>query len=457
MKVGKRAMKDYIERDMRYIWHPCSQMKDYEVLKPIVIEKGKGVWLYDIEGNKYLDCISSWWTNTLGHSNKKINEAIRRQLEKIEHVIFANFSNKPAIDLAEQLVNITPEGLTKVFFSDNGSSAVEIALKMSYHFHMQSGRTKKNSFVALSDAYHGETLGALSMCDIDDYNKVYKPLLLDTIRVEGPDCYRCKYGLTRESCKAECFENMEKCIREKSEEISAVIIEPMVQGAAGMKIYSPVYMRKLRKACDKYKVHLIADEIAMGFGRTGKMFACNHAEISPDFMCLSKGISAGYMPMSVVMTKEEIYNCFYDDFAKKKEFIHSHTYAGNAMSSAIALESLKIFKEDKIIEGNLKKGKLIYELALERGKNLKHVGEIRSIGMITAIEIVKDKATKEAYPWQLRSGYEIYKLALKRGLLLRPIGNVLYFIPPYVINEEEIKFMVETCFRSIEEYFTKLF
>ncbi|MBM7871513.1 adenosylmethionine-8-amino-7-oxononanoate aminotransferase [Clostridium pascui] len=448
-------MNDYVKRDLKYIWHPCAQMKDYEELNPIVIEKGEGVWLYDIHGNKYLDCISSWWTNTLGHSNKRINEAIKKQIDRIEHVIFANFSNKPAIELAEKLVNITPSRLKKVFFSDNGSSAVEIALKMSFHYNMQKGNTKKKRFVALSDAYHGETLGALSVCDIDEFNKVYKPLLLDTIRVEGPDCYRCKYNCFRDNCNAECFEVMEKRIIENHEEISAVIVEPMVQGAAGMKIYSPIYLKKLRKLCDKYDIHFIVDEIAMGFGRTGEMFACNHAQISPDFMCLSKGISAGYMPMSVVLTTDEVYDCFYGDYNERRSFLHSHTYSGNAMACAIALENLKIFEEYNIIETNKEKGKLIRKLTLEKAKSLKHIGEVRSIGMITAIEIVKDKSIKEGYPWDMRIGYEIYKIALRKGLLLRPIGNVLYFIPPYIISEEEIMFMVDTCFQSIEEYFMK--
>ncbi|GAA0125260.1 adenosylmethionine--8-amino-7-oxononanoate transaminase [Clostridium sp. ATCC 25772] len=448
-------MNEYVKKDLRYIWHPCSQMKDYEELNPIVIEKGEGAWLYDIDGKKYLDCISSWWTNTLGHSNKRINEAIKNQIDNIEHVIFANFSNKPAIELAEKLVNITPDKLNKVFFSDNGSSAVEIALKMSFHYNMQIGNIKKKKFLALSNAYHGETLGALSVCDIDEFNMVYKPLLLDTIRVEGPDCYRCKYGLNRESCNAECFEFIERCIIKNNEELSALIIEPMVQGAAGMKIYSPIYLKKLREVCYKYKIHFIADEIAMGFGRTGEMFACNHANISPDFMCLSKGISAGYMPMSVIITTDEVYDCFYGNYNEKKSFLHSHTYAGNAMACAIALENIKIFEEDEIIKLNKEKGKLIKELSLKRAQSSKHIGEVRSIGMITAVEIVKDKDTKQLYPCNMRVGYEIYKIALKKGLLLRPIGSVLYFIPPYIISKEEIEFMVDTCFNSIDEYFKK--
>lgn len=446
-------MNQYVEKDLQYIWHPCSQMKDYEELNPIIIEKGEGVWLYDIDGNKYLDCISSWWTNTLGHSNKRINEALKRQIDSIEHVIFANFSNKPAIELAEKLVEMTPSTLKKVFFSDNGSAAVEIALKMSFHYNALKGKTKKQRFLALSDAYHGETLGALSVCDLDEYNKIYKPLLLDTLRVEGPDCYRCKFGLTRESCQAECIYNMEKCISENHKEISAVIIEPLVQGAAGMKIYSPLYLKKLRELCDQYDIHLIADEIAVGFGRTGEMFASNHAGISPDFMCLSKGITAGYMPLSVVLTTNDVYNCFYGDYQEQKAFLHSHSYTGNAMACAIAVENLKILKENTIIDNNRKKGELIRNLTLKKAEGSKHIGDVRSIGMITAIEIVKNKQTKESYPPQLRVGYEIYKIALTKGLLLRPLGNILYFIPPYIITEQEIEFMVNTCFESIEEYF----
>ncbi|MDF2504545.1 adenosylmethionine--8-amino-7-oxononanoate transaminase [Clostridium sp.] len=446
-------MNEFQKKDLKYIWHPCSQMKDYEELPPIVIERGKGCYLYDVDGHSYLDCISSWWTNIFGHSNVRINKAIEKQLNEIEHVIFAHFSNKPAIELSEKLTNITPKGLKKVFFSDNGSSAVEIALKMSFQYHQQMGKIKKVRFAALTDAYHGETIGALSVGDLDLYSKIYKPLLLDTVRVEAPDCYRCKYGKERSNCNAECFEYMEKALEQYHEELCAIIIEPMVQCAAGMKIYSPMYLRKLRKACTFYDVHLIADEIAVGFGRTGKMFACNHADISPDIMCLSKGISAGYMPMSVVMTTEDIYNAFYDDFSNLKAFIHSHTYSGNAMACAIACESLKIFNEENIIENNKIKSGIIRNLVTEKAGKNSFVGDMRQIGMITALELVKNKKTKEKFNWKKRTGYEIYKIALKNGLLLRPIGDVLYFMPPYVINEKDIEYMVNKCFNSIDEYF----
>ncbi|OFI06746.1 adenosylmethionine-8-amino-7-oxononanoate aminotransferase [Clostridium acetireducens DSM 10703] len=428
-------MNQYQEKDLKYIWHPCAQMKDYEDLPPIVIEKGDGIYIYDVEGNKYIDCISSWWANLFGHSNKRINKAIWNQVNNIEHVIFANFSNKPAIELAEKLIKISPERLKKVYFADNGSSAVETALKMSFQYHQQNGNTSKTRFASITNAYHGETLGALSVGDLDLYSKIYNPLLLNTLRAEGPDCYRCSYGKCRENCHAECFESMENLILKHHKEICGIIIEPMVQGAAGMKIYSHFYLKKLRKICDDYNIHIIADEIAMGFGRTGKMFACNHANISPDLMCLSKGISAGYMPLSAVLATEDIYNAFYGDYTELKAFIHSHTYAGNAMACAIACESLKIFEEEKVLEKNKEKGKLIKEKVLEKSKNNPYIGDVRSIGMITAIEIVQNKETKENFPWEQRVGYEIYKIALKKGLLLRPIGNVLYFIPPYIIEE----------------------
>lgn len=324
---------------------------------------------------------------------------------------------------------------------------------MSFHYHQHKGNSKKTRFIAISDAYHGETLGALSVCDLDLYNKIYKPLLLNTLRVKGPDCYRCIYGKSRQYCSAECFEHMEKALKANHENLCGIIIEPMVQGAAGMKIYSLIYLKKLREACNRYNIHLIADEIAVGFGRTGKMFACEYGEISPDIMCLSKGISAGYMPMSVIMASENIYDVFYGEYKELKAFLHSHTYAGNAMACAIALENLKIFEEEHIIENNKEKGELIKKLTEQLSKDHPYVGEVRSIGMITAIELVKDKKTKESFYWQERVGYEIYKIALKKGLLLRPIGNVLYFIPPYVINKNDIEFMVNTCFESINEYF----
>ncbi|MCM1992562.1 adenosylmethionine--8-amino-7-oxononanoate transaminase [Oceanirhabdus seepicola] len=448
-------MKSYQEKDLKYIWHPCSQMKDYEEFPSVIVERGKGAYVYDLNGKSYMDAVSSWWVNLFGHSNERINRAIKNQMDNIEHVIFANFSHKSAIDFAERIVKISPEGLNKVFFSDNGSSAIEIALKMSFHSHMLRGKADKKRFVALSSAYHGETLGALSVGGLDLYSEVYKPMLLNTFRIENPDCYRCKYNKHRDSCKAECFEDMEKVIVENHREITAVIVEPMVQGAAGMKMYSPAYLKKLRKICDEYDIHLIADEIAVGFGRTGKMFACEHAEISPDFMAISKGVSGGYMAMSAVLTTDEIYDAFYADYSEARAFIHSHTYSGNALACAAACEVLDIFEEEDILKKNEVKSKKIKELALKRVKGNPYIGEYRQLGMIGAIELVEDKVSKKQFDWKKRVGYDIYKIAMSKGLVLRPIANVLYFMPPYIIDDKDIDFMVNTAFDSIEEYFRK--
>lgn len=447
-------MNELQKKDLEYIWHPCSQMKDYEKLPPIVIKNGKGVYLEDVDGNKYIDAVSSWWVNLFGHSNDRINKALYNQASTLEHVIFAGFSHEKAIELCERIIKVAPKGMKKVLFGDNGSSAVEIALKLSFQYHMQVGKKKKTKFIAISDAYHGETMGALSVGGVDLFSSMYKPLLIETIKVNGPDCYRCPYNKNRETCNAECFESMEKAIKENHEEITAVIIEPMIQGAAGMKMYSPNYLKKLRKLCDEYDINLIADEIAVGFGRTGKMFACEHAGISPDIMTVSKGLTAGYMPMSLVLTTDKIYDAFYDDYETMKAFLHSHSYSGNPLGCAVAVETLKIFEEENILDTIDKKSKYLKEKIESTLLDIEYVGDYRQLGMIGAIELVKNKETKEAFPWQDRIGYKIYQLALKKGVLLRPLGNVIYFMPPYIITKEEIDIVVDTARECIEEYFS---
>lgn len=448
-------MKELQEKDLKYIWHPCSQMKDYEDFPPIVIKKGEGVFLQDVDGKKYLDAVSSWWVNLFGHSNKRINDALYRQANKLEHVIFANFSHEVGIELAERIIKVSPKGLSKVFFGDNGSSAIEIALKLSFQYHQQVGKKNKRRFVALTDAYHGETLGALSVGGVDLYNEIYKPLLLDVIRIDGPDCFRCKYNQNRDTCSGECFEAMEKVVKEKHEEITGIIIEPMIQCAAGMKMYSPEYIKKLRTLCDKYDINFIADEIAVGFGRTGKMFGCNHAEVSPDIMCVSKGLTAGYMPLSLCLMTDKIYDVFYDDYNTMKAFLHSHSYSGNALGCAVAVETLKIFEEEDILLKNIEKSRILKEKIENAIKDIPYVGEYRQLGMVGAIELVKDKETKEAFHWKERVGYGIYKIALEKGVLLRPLGNIVYFMPPYIIKEEEIDYMINIARESILEYFRK--
>ena len=448
-------MKELQDKDLKYIWHPCSQMKDYEKFPPIVIERGKGVYLKDVNGKTYLDAVSSWWVNLFGHSNQRINDALYNQANTLEHVIFANFTHKPAIELCERIISISPNRLEKVFFGDNGSSAIEIALKLSFQYHQQIGKGKKTKFVNISDAYHGETIGALSVGDMDLYSKIYKPILIDSIKVEGPDCFRCKFNKDRKTCDAECFIFMEDKIKEIHDEVSAIIIEPIVQCAAGMKIYSPKYLIKLREICDKYDINLIADEIAVGFGRTGKMFASEHANISPDIMCLSKGLTAGYMPLSLVLMSDKMYYAFYDDYNKMKAFLHSHSYSGNPLGCSVALETLKIFEDENIIEKNKIKSDYLRKKVQSVLSSIPNLGEYRQIGMIGAIELVKDKITKEPFESERRVGYNIYKKALEKGVLLRALGNIIYFMPPYVITEEEIDFMVEVARDSIIEYFNE--
>lgn len=443
------------ERDLKYIFHPCSQMKDYEKLPPMVIKKAEGIYLEDEFGNRYMDCVSSWWVNLFGHCNQRINRVIKEQIEKLEHVLFVNFSHEAAIELVEELVQVVPKGIEKFLFADNGSSSVEMALKLSFQYHQQTGNPQKIKFISLKNAYHGETVGALGVGDVDIFTKTYRPLIKEGLKADGPDCYRCPYGKNFDWCEAQCFEKMEKLLNENHEDVAAVIIEPVVQGAAGMKIYSPKYIAKLRKITKKYNIHLIADEIAVGFGRTGKMFAMEHSGVSPDIMCTSKGLTAGYYPMAIVGITQEIYQAFYADYLEGKSFLHSHTYSGNPIGCRIALEVLRIFKEESILKEIERKSEYLRKRATEIFKDNEFVGEYRQIGFIGALEFVKNKETKELFPCEKRAGYEIYKIALKKGALLRPLGNVIYFMPPYVIKEEEIDKMLQICKESIEEYIKK--
>ena len=434
----EKEIENWESRDLEYIWHPAAQMKDYEELPPMVIERAKGVWLYDVHGKKYLDIISSWWCNLFGHCNPIINQAVKEQIDRLEHVIFANFSNEPAIRLAEELARIVPKGLAKFHFNDNGSSAVEAGLKMCFQYHLQTGHPERQKFMCLSEGYHGETIGALSVGSLDLYAQMYKPMMMENIHVEAPDCFRCPYGEDREHCQCECFEHAEKAFAAHSKETAAIIVEPLLQGSAGMRVYPPLYLKKLRKLCDETGVLLIADEIATGFGRTGRMFACDHAGIAPDIMMISKGLTGGYLPMSVTVTTQAIYDAFYADYSEGKAFVHSHTYAGNPLASAAALAVQRIFRTQPIFENASVNAKWL--TARMEAELLPHpnVGEIRHIGLIHAFELVADKKTKAPLPVAKRTGYEIYRRALAHGLLLRPIGDVLYFNPPLNITQPEL-------------------
>lgn len=440
---------NWSERDLKHIWHPCSQMKDYEELPPIVIERGQGLYIYDKTGKAYMDIVSSWWCNLLGHCHPQINAAVKEQLDKLEHVIFANFSHEPAIRLCEELAAIMPAGLSKFNFSDNGSAAVECALKLSFQYQYQTGQAQKTKFMCLAGGYHGETIGALSVGAMDLYAKIYQPMLMDTVRIPAPDCYRCPYDQERASCNVECFEQAVQAFEQYGAQTCALIIEPLVQCAAGMRIYPALYLKKLRELCTAYDVLLIVDEIATGFGRTGKMFACEHADISPDIMCISKGLTGGYMPMAITVTTDKIYQAFYADYQEGKAFMHSHTYSGNPLACSAALAVQKVLKQENILVKAAERSLYLKNKLQQALCAHPHVGEIRSIGLINAIELVQDKSSKQAFPAAQRLGYQIFKHALHSGLVLRPLGDVLYFNPPLTINEQEIDQAVDLCAQSI--------
>lgn len=444
-------MENWVEKDLKYIWHPCSQMKDYEELQPIVIKKGEGVYLYDINGKRYIDVISSWWCNLLGHCNPKINEAIKKQVDELEHVIFANFTHTQAIRLCERLSKILPKRLCKFNFTDNGSSAIEAAMKVSFQYHEQTGNSQKTKFMALTEAYHGETIGALSVGDCDLYTKLYKPILMDIVRVEGPDCYRCPYNQNRENCNCECFKKAEETFAKYGNETAAMLVEPLLQGSAGMKVYPPLYLKKLRELCDKYNVHLIADEIATGYGRTGKMFAFEHAGVSPDIMCLSKGLTGGYMPMALFVTTQKIYDAFYDDYNTGKAFMHSHTYSGNPLACSAANAVLDLMEDGTILKNAQENAIYFNNMIKEKFLSHKNVGEVRHIGLINAIELVEDKKSKKPFDGRFRTGYQIYKKALMEGVILRPLGDVIYFNPPLIMSRKDMDLVTDIARKCLDE------
>ncbi len=437
MTLDTRLTETWSRRDLAHVWHPCTQMKDHESVPLIAIRRGDGVWLEDYDGKRYLDAISSWWVNLFGHANPKIGAAVAAQLQQLEHVIFAGFTHAPAVELAERLARLAPAGLTKCFFADNGSAAVEVALKMSFHYWRNVGQTRKRRFITLANSYHGETLGALAVGNVDLYRATYGPLLMDVITVPSPDCYHREPGESWAQFSRRQFAHMERALETHGADTAAVIIEPLVQCAGNMRMYDPVYLQLLREACDRHQVHLIADEIAVGFGRTGTLFACEQANIRPDYLCLSKGLTGGYLPLSVVLTEQRTYDAFYDEYTKLNAFLHSHSYTGNPLACAAACATLQIFAEEPVIERNR-------ELAAHMRASVAHladhahVSEIRQHGMILAIELVRDKASRTPFPWQERRGLTIYRHALEHGALLRPVGPVVYFMPPYVITPAEI-------------------
>lgn len=437
-----------MELDLKHIWHPCTQMKDCEVFPPIVAERAKGAWIYDSHGRPILDVISSRWCNLLGHCHPNVVAAVTSQLAQMEHVIFANFTHRPAVELCETLAPLLPPGLVRFNFSDSGSAAVECALKMSFQYQAQTGQSERTQFLCLFGGYHGETLGALSVGAVDLYSRLYKPLLFDAGRIEAPDCYRCPWEQHRDSCDVACLKRAEEVFERHGATTAALIVEPLLQGSAGMKIYPPRYLLGLRELCDAWGVLLIADEIATGFGRTGTLFACEQAGISPDIVCLSKGLTGGTLPMALTVTTDAIYQAFYDDYGAGKAFMHSH-YSGTSLGCAAALAVLRTLKEESILDQSALRAQYFYEALTEELGTHRHVGEIRHLGLINAIELVENRHTKAPLPSGNRTGWHIFRYAIEQGLLLRPLGDVIYFNPPLTINKEELDFAVKTSAKAI--------
>ena len=438
-----------VKRDLKVVWHPCTQMKDHEKIPLIPIKEGKGVWLKDFDNNKYIDAISSWWVNLFGHSNPYINKKIIKQLEKLEHVLLAGFTHMPALTLAERLISLSPKNISKCFFADNGSSAIDAAMKMSHHYWRNQGYNKKTKFISLSNSYHGETLGSLSVSNIDLYKKTYKNLMKDTIVVDTPDCYLKNDTHTDKEHTRLMFDKMLKAIEKNHKVTSAVILEPLVQCAGYMRMYHPIYLKLLREACDKYKLHLIADEIAVGFGRTGTMFAYEKSKITPDIICLSKGITGGYMTLSTILTNDNIYNAFYDEYIKLNAFLHSHSYTANPLACTAANASLDLFEKNNVINNNKILSEYILKSFTEISKH-PNVSDVRQHGMITAIELVKNKSKKIPYNWKERRGLRAYEYGLKNNVLIRPLGNVIYFMPPYIIKKKEIDKVINVIHGAID-------
>lgn len=442
--ISDLNQRSLVERSLAAVWHPCTQMKHHESFPVIAISKGKGAWLYDENGNALLDCISSWWTNLFGHANPRINEAISKQLEKIEHVMLAGFTHPPVVELSEKLSALTKGNLGHVFYASDGASAVEIALKMSHHYWQLQGKPKKKKFVCLENGYHGETLGALAVTDVAIFREAYGSLLQEVFTVSSPDARKAKSGQTADDVARQAAQELEQLFEKEHQHIAAIIAEPLVQCAGQMAMYSPEYLRLVRALCDRYEIHLIADEIAVGCGRSGTFFACEQAQIWPDFLTLSKGISGGYLPLSLCMTTEKIYSAFYGD-QTRQGFLHSHSYTGNPLACTAALACLDIFETEQVLEKNQSRA-LDLRNAFTWAKADPRIEHFRQQGMILAFDIKQDcLKNPTTFPRQM------FSECIHEGLLIRPIANTVYVMPPYILSTEEATQMGKAVARALDK------
>jgi adenosylmethionine-8-amino-7-oxononanoate aminotransferase len=450
-ELSIRATKKRIEKqDREYLWHPFTQMKEWVDEDPLIVTGGRGVFLKDIFGKWYIDGVSSLWVTIHGHGKKEIDSAIKEQVDRISHSTLLGLTHPPAASLAEKLVTLFPPGLRRVFYSDNGSTAVEIALKMAFQFWQHKGEGNKKRFLSLNNAYHGDTIGAVSVGGIALFHELFSPLLFESFKAPSPYCYRCELGRKYDSCRLECLSMMEAVMKRHHGEIAGVIIEPLVQGAAGMIVSPPGYLRGVRRLCNKYKILFIADEVATGFGRTGRMFAFEHENATPDIICLAKGLTGGYLPLAATVTAEKVYRAFLGKYEDLKTFFHGHTYTGNQLACSAAIANLQVFKKEKTLQ-KMQKKIVLLKKGLERIAEFSHVGDVRQKGFMVGIELVKDGKTKEPYPLKDKISAKICRRSREKGLIIRPLGNVIVLMPPLSISHHDLKSVCRITAESIKE------
>ena len=436
--------------DKEFIWHPFTQMKEYEQKVPIIIEEAEGSYLIDSEGKKYIDGVSSLWVNVHGHKVPEIDNAIKDQVNKLSHSTLLGITNPPAAELAKELIDICPEGLKKVFYSGDGASAVEVALKMTFQYWQHKGKNKKTKFLCLENGYHGDTLGAVSVGGIGVFHDTFAPLLFESFKAPSYYCYRCPLNKTYPSCGLACADELGKILKENNEEIAAVIFEPYVQAAGGMIVSPDGYLKKVREYCDEYDVLMILDEVATGFGRTGMMFACEHEEVTPDILVLGKGMTGGYLPLSATITTQEIYDEFLGNYEEYKTFFHGHSYAGNPLSCAAAKGNLQAFENNNTLDELQPKIEYLEE-ALKEFNGLDHVGDVRNKGFMVGIELVEDKKSKKEFDAKLKMGWQVADKAMENEVLIRPLGNVVVLMPPIGISLNDLKKLMNVTYQSIKE------
>lgn len=446
---------DWRDRDLSVLWHPCTQMREHPHTLPLVpIARGEGAWLIGHDGTRYLDAVSSWWTNLFGHAEPRIGAAIAAQAGALEQVMLAGFTHAPAVELAERLLAVAPRQpgrapLSKVFYADNGSAGVEVALKMAFHWFHNRGEHRRTKFIALENGYHGETLGALAVGDIPLYRRVYAPLLAEALFAPSPDAYLAQPGESPAECAARAADALAALLDRHAGEVCAVIVEPRVQCAGGMRMHHPDYLTRVRELCDASGAFLIADEIAVGFGRTGTLFASEQSGVRPDLLCLSKGLTGGFMPLAAVLATQAIYDGFLDD-SRERAFLHSHSYTGNPLACAAALASLAVFRDDDILARNRTTARAMATLAEPLAAH-RHVADVRQAGMVLAFELTRDGDKATPFPAAARVGLKAYRAALARGVVLRPLGDVLYWMPPYCVDEEQLQLLADVTRHAIED------